>query len=121
MTAMPKTSPDHAGLWAMEEDFWLEGPAFYRAHMAPDAVMSFPDAVGTLKGEKIVQALENAPRWGGVRFSAQKMEVEGDKVVLHYHATARRDGQTDYEADCQSVYVSDPGGFVLSSHIQHTA
>ncbi len=119
MNAMPKTNADHTGLWAMEEDFWLEGPAFYRAHMARDAVMSFPDAAGTLRGEAIVQALENAPRWGGVRFTDQHVEVEGDTVKLRYHAVARRDGQAEYKADCQSVYSRDAGGYLLSSHVQH--
>lgn len=118
MDAMPKTLADHTGLWATEEDFWLEGPDFYRANLARDAVMSFPDAAGTLSGEAIMRSLENAPRWGGVAFSDQKVEVDGDKVTLRYHAVARRDGQADYEADCQTVYSRDAGGYVLTSHVQ---
>lgn len=109
---------DHTSPWALEENFWLEGPAFYRAHMSENAEMWFPDRPEALKGEQILAALENAPRWESVVFDDQQMEVIDDRVTLRYHATAQRDGQDDYHAHCTTTYVRDPGGLKLVEHHQ---
>lgn len=118
---MTKTVNDplaHTSPWALEENFWLEGPAFYRAHMTRDAEMWFPDRPGALKGQKILDALENTPRWEGVVFDHQKLEVADDRITLRYHATARRDGQDDYTAHCTTTYVREPDGLKLAEHHQ---
>ena len=108
----------HTSPWAIEENFWLEGPAFYRAHMAEDAEMWFPDRPGPLKGAQILDALKNAPRSEAVTFDHQQMEVVDDRITLRYHATARRDGQDDYAAHCTTTYLRDPGGLSLVEHHQ---
>jgi hypothetical protein len=109
---------DHTSPWATEENFWLEGPNFYRAHMTRDAVMSFPPPVGELRGDDIIESLRNTPRWEAVRFSDQQMKVEPGRIVLRYHATARRFGADVYEAECETVYRHDAGGLLLAAHRQ---
>lgn len=115
------TPIDHTSPWATEENFWLEGPNFYRAHMARDARMSFPDTVGTLEGEEIIDALRNAPRWDSVVFSDKSMSVEGDRMILRYHASARRYDMPAYEATCKTVYFRDTGRLLLTEHVQRAA
>ncbi len=108
----------HTSPWATEENFWLEGPNFYRAHMAEDAEMWFPDRDGVLRGEEILDALKNAPRWEAVVFTEQQVEVTDDGVVLRYHATARADGEDVYTAHCTSTYRRDASGLKLVAHRQ---
>jgi len=108
----------HTSPWALEENFWLEGPDFYRAHLAADAEMWFPDRPGPLKGQQILDALENAPRWEGVVFDHQTLDVTDDRITLRYHATARRDGQIDYTAHCTTTYMREPDGLKLLEHHQ---
>lgn len=108
----------HTSPWALEENFWLEGPTFYRAHMTEDAEMWFPDRPEALKGEQILDALQNAPRWESVRFDHQQMDVGDDRITLRYRATAQRDGQDAYRAHCTTTYVREPGGLKLVEHHQ---
>ena len=118
---MPNTVNDplaHTSPWATEENFWLEGPNFYRAHMAKDAEMWFPDRPSPLKGDEILDALKTAPRWEAVVFSHQSMMVSQDRITLRYHATAQTDGQDVYDAHCTTVYLHDAGGLRLIEHRQ---
>ena len=85
----------HTSPWAVEENFWLEDPAFFRAYLADEAEMWFPDRPGPLKGEEILDAMRNVPRWEAVVFDHKKMDVTDGRITLRYHATARRDGQDD--------------------------
>ena len=118
MTMRSQDPLAHTSPWAVEENFWLEGPDFYRAHMAEDAVMWFPDQPGPRRGEEILDALRNVPRWESVAFSDQQMEVDDDRVTLRYTATARQDGAAVYSAQCVTIYQRDAGGLRLSEHRQ---
>jgi hypothetical protein len=118
MTTTVNDALAHTSPWALEENFWLEGPAFYRAHMAEDAAMWFPGRPEPVKGKQILDGLRNAPRWESVVFDRQEIEVADDRVTLRYRATARRDGQDDYTAECITTYEHDPGGLRLVEHRQ---
>lgn len=118
MTRISHDPLAHTSLWAMEENFWLEGEDFYRAHLAEDAAMWFPGQKEPRRGAAIVDALRNAPRWEAVAFSDQEMEVDGDRVTLRYTATARRDGQDVYTARCVSTYRRTVAGMLLAEHRQ---
>ena len=107
--------------WKTEEGFWLRGPEFYRDHMAPDAQMVFPDPVGILKGEAIVDALEEAPRWEAVRMDEKTTVLAGDALALAYRATGRRGEAAPYVALCSSTYVRRGGGWTMISHQQTPA
>ena len=104
--------------WADEENFWLEGPDFYRAHMVLDAVMYFPEPTGILKGEQVLAALENAPRWDSVSFFDRHVEALGNKVRLTYRAEGKRDSAPSYIAKCESTYVKMGGDWYLACHKQ---
>ena len=108
----------HTSPWAIEENFWLEGPDFYRAHMAEDAEIWVPDRAEPLKGVEILDALKNVPRWEAVVFDHQNMAVDGDRITLRYHATAQAEGQDAYAAHCTTTYLRDPGGLKLIEHRQ---
>ena len=108
----------HTSPWATEENFWLEGPDFYRAHLADDAAMYFPDRPGPLRGDAILDALKNEPRWDAVVFTKQDMAVDDDRITLRYHATARREGRDAYSAHCTTIYLRDAGGLKLVEHHQ---
>ncbi|MBV7407599.1 nuclear transport factor 2 family protein [Maritimibacter sp. DP1N21-5] len=114
-SAAPEAS---AHFWGEEENFWLEGPDYYRAHMVPDAVMSFPEPTGLLKGEQVLAALENAPRWDRVVFFDKTRETLGNKVRLTYRAEGWKDGAASYLARCESTYVKMGGDWLLASHKQ---
>lgn len=108
----------HTSPWAVEENFWLEGPNFHRAHIAEEAEMQFPDRAGPLRGTAILDALKNVPRWESVTFADQQMSVDGDRITLRYRATARAEGEDAYSAHCTTVYRRDPGGLKLVEHHQ---
>jgi len=108
----------HTSPWAIEENFWLEGPDFYRAHLGEDAEMWFPDRSAPLKGEAILDALKNVPRWEAVVFSHQDMVVADDRITLRYRATARREGSAAYKAHCTTTYLRDSGALRLIEHRQ---
>jgi hypothetical protein len=107
-----------AGFWAEEENFWLEGPDFFRANMVEDVVMHFPEPTGKLTGPQILAALEKAPRWDAVTFYDRDMEKLGNKVRITYRAEARRNGFASYVARCESVYVKLGSDWLLASHKQ---
>ncbi|HBZ44409.1 MAG TPA: nuclear transport factor 2 family protein [Maritimibacter sp.] len=104
--------------WADEENFWLEGPDFFRANMVPDAVMEFPEPTGRLKGDQVLAALENVPRWDKVVFFDRNMEKLGNKVRLSYRAEAWRNGEAEYVAQCESTYAKLGGDWLLTAHKQ---
>lgn len=105
-------------LWAEEENFWLEGPDYFRAHMDRDAVMYFPEPTGMLRGTQILDALENAPRWDNVIFFNRSVETAADKVRLVYRAEASQIGGRSYVAQCESIYEKDAGDWKLTCHRQ---
>lgn len=109
---------DFEALWSMERRFWLEGRAFYEGAIAADARMVFPNPVGILAGEQIVEGLMQAPRWCSVDFSEKTHACLGGTVVLAYSAVGQRDGQDPYEAFCTSTYVRHDSKWVLLAHQQ---
>jgi len=109
---------DAGEIWEIEEGFWLDGPQFYQEHMFPGAHMTFPDPVGILKGEAILNGLKDAPRWEAVDMEEKTDLKVGDTVVLAYRATGRREGDTPYRALCSSTYVFRHQAWKLVSHQQ---
>ena len=94
--------------WRLERRCWGEGTAYYRAILAPRAVMAFES--GILVGRDILAALERAPRWQSFELSAQTVvrPVAG-LVVLAYRAMAHRPEQDPYAAWCTSTWMLAPG------------
>ena len=106
-------------LWVRERDFWTSGEDYYRRHLAGDVLMAFPGLV--LDREAAIAAVAAAPRWKTPAFDQQRcIALSDDVVALHYHATARRDGEASpYRALVTSVYVRQDDEWRLAIH-QHT-
>jgi hypothetical protein len=105
-------------IWEREEGFWLDGPGFFEANMAGNALMVFPDPVGILKGRAILEGLRGAPRWDAVEMAERTEAVLGDTRVLAYRATGRRAGAAPHVALCSSSYARVDGAWRLVSHQQ---
>lgn len=105
-------------LWQIERRLWLDGADFFADHMADDALMVFPDPVGILEGEAIVEGLRHAPRWSSVDMEEQTTVERDGGVILAYRATGQRNGQEPYKAFCMSVYEPKAGGWRITAHQQ---
>lgn len=80
--------------------------------------MTFPDPIGILKGEAILEGLKGAPRWEAVEMEERTALKVGDTLVLAYRATGRRKGSAPYVALCSSTYVFQDQAWKLISHQQ---
>ncbi|KKB10354.1 DUF4440 domain-containing protein [Devosia chinhatensis] len=106
-------------LWKIERGLWLDGAEAYRARMADSCLMVF-GPTGILDRDRILAALEAAPRWRDVELSEMALTTPGDSVavVLAYKARARRDDGEDYQALCSSTYLVLEGEVKLVQHQQ---
>jgi hypothetical protein len=108
-----------AEFWQVERSLWLEGAGTFRAWVAPDCVMVFPEPAGILTGEAILDGLAGAPRWQRLEISGAVLRRIGSAaVVLAYRAEAQRAGGEAYRALCSSSYVHDAGDWWLVQHQQ---
>ncbi len=108
-----------ADFWEVERSLWLGGPAVFRAWMAADCVMVFPEPAGVVTGRAILDGLRSGPRWDMVDFTAPLVRRTGtDAAVLAYRAEAARPGGGLYRALCSSSYVQQAGAWWLVQHQQ---
>lgn len=110
-------------LWDNERSLWTGGPEAYRACVDDGAIMAFP-GLGFLSGaETILAAIEGAPRWPDVAFTAQTLalaETDG-LAVLAYEARAQRPGEPEYHVFCTSTWVRRDAGWAVVQHQQTLA
>jgi hypothetical protein len=91
--------------WEMETQFWKAGKDFYRAHLAQQALMVFPQPIGVLDRTAILASI-SGPRWTSVEFSRQhSIRPEPHVAILTYVAEARGAAATGYRTFAVSVYV----------------
>jgi hypothetical protein len=108
-----------AEFWEVERSLWLKGGEAFRAWVAPDCVMVFPEPAGILSGEGIVDSVARAPRWQRLAISAPVLRRTGTAaVVLAYRAEAHRGVGEPHRALCSSAYVHDAGDWWLVQHQQ---
>lgn len=111
-----------AEFWEVERKLWLGGPEAFRAWVAADCLMVFPEPAGILTGPAILDGLAAAPRWQRVGFLSQTLRRGGDAVaVLAYRAEAARPEGEPYRALCSSTYVQEAGAWWLVQHQQTPA
>jgi hypothetical protein len=109
-------------LIALEQEGWEalaagDGGAYYRAHLAPNAVMAFP--FGVLSREATIAAMESAPPWERFEIrDPQVVELGGDGGVVVYDVVAQRAGEEPYTAVVSSTFVRDGDGWKLAFHQQ---
>jgi hypothetical protein len=114
---MPAKLEDH--LFGIEEKFWTEGAEHYRRHLAPSAIMVFPDPPGVLIQDEIVSVV-GKKRWSEVELEEHRvLELDDRSAVVIYKATARRPGGgAPYVARASSAYVRDGASWKLAFHQQ---
>ena len=108
-------------LVVLEELFWLEGTAdFYRAHLAGDAVMVFPEPYGIFDADAILASVGDEPAWDAVRMeNVNVVRLRQTAAVIAYRAEARRASGEPYSTYAASVYVrADEGSWKLAFHQQ---
>ena len=111
-----------AEFWEVERKLWLGGPEAFRAWVAADCLMVFPEPAGILTGPAILDGLAAAPRWQRLEILTPALRRGGDSVaVLAYRAEAARPAGEPYHALCSSTYVREAGAWWLVQHQQTPA
>ena len=109
-------------LIALEHEGWQalaagHGAAYYRQHLAANAVMAFP--FGVLTREGALEAMEAAPPWEHFEIQNPRVVALGDEAgVVVYSVVAKRAGDEPYAAVISSTFVRDQDGWKLAFHQQ---
>jgi hypothetical protein len=108
-----------AVFWEVERTLWLGGAEAFRAWVAAECLMVFPEPAGIMAGSAILEGLAAAPRWERLELGGQALRRTGEAVVvLAYRAEAARPGGEGYRALCSSTYVQEAGAWWLVQHQQ---
>ena len=96
------------------------GGAYYREHLADDALMAF--AFGVMSREDAIAAIEAAPPWSSFEIAEPRaVRLTDDSGVLVYGVTAQRAGDEPYRATISSTFVRRDGAWRLAFHQQTPA
>lgn len=94
--------------------------AYYRVHLAPEALMAFP--FGVLTREQAVEAMESAPPWTSYDLQDPRViALTPDSGIVLYRVVAQRAGQEPYVAMVSSTFVRRDGAWQLAFHQQTPA
>lgn len=111
-----------AEFWDVERGLWLGGADAFRAWVATDCLMVFPEPAGIVRGPAIFDGLASAPRWERVDFVQRQVQRIGEAAaVLAYLAEAARPGGAPHRALCSSTYIQQAGDWWLVQHQQTPA
>ncbi|MGB3610807.1 MAG: DUF4440 domain-containing protein [Cellvibrio sp.] len=107
-------------IWQRELGFWKGTAEYYEQYLATEACMIFPEPVGIMHREDVVDSIHSGSRWSKVTFTEQQqLEPTSDTRVLIYAATADRGGpHSAYSALCSSTYIRRNGEWQLIAHQQ---
>jgi Domain of unknown function (DUF4440) len=109
-------------LIAAEREGWTalttaDGGAYYREHLAANALMAFP--FGVIDRDQAIEAIESAPPWAEFELRDPRVVALTDASgVVVYSVVARRDGEGPYSAVVSSAFVREGGGWRLAFHQQ---
>jgi len=93
------------------------GGAYYREHLAEDAVMAF--AFGVLSRDEALAAMESAPPWASFELiEPRAIQLTPDSGVVVYRVHACRAGEEPYDAVVSSAFVRRDGSWRLAFHQQ---
>ena len=109
---------DH--LFALEEQFWLEGADYYAANLAHTALMVLPEPAGVLLKDEIASSLGDQARWSQVTMEEHRLlELDERTALITYRASAvLAAGGEPYRTRASSVYVRDAAAWKLAFHQQ---
>ncbi len=105
-----------------ERDGWSAlttpaGGAYYREHLADDALMAF--AFGVLDREQAIEAMQSAPPWAEFEMRDPRVvALTEDSGVVVYSVVAHRSSEPSYSAVISSTFVRRDGGWKLAFHQQ---
>jgi hypothetical protein len=115
----------HDLLLGLEREGWEalssgRGGAYYREHLAANALMAFP--FGVMTRQDAIEAMASAPPWSMFEIhDARVVALTADSGVLVYRAVAQRTGDAPYFAVISSTYVRQGGSWKLAFHQQSSA
>jgi hypothetical protein len=97
-----------------------EAGAYYRRHLADNALMAF--GFGVISREQAIEAMETAPPWAEFELrNPRVVALTDDSGVVVYSVVARREGEEPYSAVVSSTFVREGGGWKLAFHQQTPA
>ncbi len=106
-------------LWTLEKQRWLDGADYYERRLAANAVMILPYPAGLQDRAAALQGLCPGRRWQAVEFWEQKLQRQGNAMLLSYRAVAWREAcGTPVRTLCATTYVEDGASWVAVSHRQ---
>src|SRR5690606_3394428 len=74
-------------LFDLEKHFWTEGADYYRSHLAPSALMVFPEPAGVLVKDEIASSIGAGARWADVELEEHRvLELSDKAAVVTYKA-----------------------------------
>lgn len=96
---------DDGRVWDFERSLWVGDAEHYRELVDPEVVMVVPQEPYVLQGEEAIRAVQDTPRWSEAEISEGRISrPQEGLIVIAYHVKARREGGSDYEANCTSTY-----------------
>ena len=97
-----------------------EAGAYYREHLADNALMAF--GFGVISREEAIEAMQSAPPWAEFdRRDPRVVMLTDVSGVVVYSVVARREGAQPYSAVVSSTFVRDGGDWKLAFHHQTPA
>lgn len=106
-------------LVSLEEQFWKGDRKFYKENLTKDSFMIFPDPIGILKKDLIVESIATSQRWSRVDFEDIHISNLSEGVVLLvYRAEAMREDGSEYKAYASSIYIMTGDKWKLHFHQQ---
>jgi hypothetical protein len=110
-------------LFRLEEGFWLDGRAYFLAHLDAECLLAFPQAGemhGVRAAERIAETASTPGRWRDLRISARHLlQPTRDFAVISYRADVVRFDGVPYAALIGSGYALRADGWKLAFH-QHS-
>ena len=94
------------------------GAAYYRHHLADEALMAF--SFGVLTREEALEAIESAPPWESFEINAPRVvRLTDDSAVVVYSVVAQRAGEEPFSGVISSTFARTPAGeWKLAFHHQ---
>ena len=114
VTEEPFLELERRGWEALSSD---EGGAYYREHLADNALMAFP--FGVMTCDEAIEAIETSQPWSHFEISDPRVvSLTDDSAVLVYSVVAQREEEETFTAIASSTFVRQQGAWRLAFHQQ---
>lgn len=110
-------------LFEIERGFWIEGAAYFAAHLAERCLLAFPQSGemhGLFSRDEVAATATDANRWRDLEMcDRQLLKLSDDAAMISYRADVMRADGVAYSALIGSAYVRGADAWLLASH-QHS-